>query len=100
MRRSTAIGLGAATVAVLDIAATVEALRSGHMALAVVTLLAAIGATVLVVTARRPAVEVRPDLASWTARTAAATGEPETHLINRALARHRDALDGAGGTDG
>lgn len=100
MRRSTAIGLGAATVAVLDIVATVEAFRTGRPVLAVLTLLATLGALALTLTARRPCIDVRDDLADWTARTAAATGEEETRLVDRAIARHRAALDGELGPDG
>jgi hypothetical protein len=94
------IGLGAATVAVLDVVATVEAFRTGRTALAVLALVAALGALALAVAARHPCVELREDLADWTARTAAATGEAETTLVDRAIARHRAALDGELGPDG
>ena len=92
MRRSTAIRLSAAAVACLDAAATVEALRTGRPVLAVITLLAAVVAVSLAMVARRPTVELRGDLARWTARLAAATGEAETEIVHRALARHRAAL--------
>jgi hypothetical protein len=99
MRRSTVIGLGAVTVAVLDVVATVEAFRTDRPTLAVVTSLAALVAFGLVASARRPCIEIRPDLADWTARTAAATGEDETSLVDRAVARHRASLDGEQGPD-
>lgn len=97
MRRSTAISLGAATATVLDVAVTVEALRSGHPALACVAAVAGLVTVVIAVHARRPAIELRPDLATWTSRTAAATGESEVAIVHRALTRHRAALDGERG---
>jgi hypothetical protein len=100
MRRSTTIGLGAATIAVLDVAVGVEALRTGRPALGVVALVAALGAVALTVATRRPCIELRPDLADWTARTAAGTGEEETSLVDRAVARHRAALDAEPEPDG
>jgi hypothetical protein len=99
MRRSTALSLGAATVAVLDVAAAVEAFRTDRPVLAVLSLLAAAIAAALAVHARRPAVELRADLAAWTSRTAAATGDTETTIVNRAVARHRASLDGERGPD-
>lgn len=100
MRTSTAIQWGAATVAVLDVAIAVEAIRVGQPGIAVAAVLAVIGAVTVLVTARRPTVELRRDAADWTARTAAATGEDETDIVHRALARHRAALDGERGPDG
>ena len=100
MRRSTTIRLGAVTVAVLDVVATVEAFRIGRPALAALALVAALGAISVAIAARRPCVEIRADLADWTARTAAATGESEARLVDRAVARHRATLDGELGTDG
>ena len=100
MRRSTAIRLSAGAVACLDAAATVEALRTGRPALAVITLFAAVVAVSMAAVARRPTVELRGDLARWTSRLAAATGEAETEIVNRALARHRAALGDEQGTDG
>lgn len=90
----TRIALVAAMVAALDVAATVEAWRSGHVALGAVTLLAGAGALTIAIRSRQPPVTLRPDLAAWAARTAAATGEAESHLLDRAVARHRDHLDG------
>lgn len=95
--RTSRIWIGAATIAVLDVAATVEAFRSGHPAIGVVTLIAALGAFALAIAARHPSVELRDDLAAWTARTAAATHESERDLVNRAVSRHRTALDGERG---
>ena len=102
MRASAAIRIGAAAVAVLNAAAMVEAFRVGRPELGVVNLLAVAGALSIVAIARRPTVGLRSDLAAWTARTSAATGEPEGHLVNRALAHHRALLDGsdAGVDDG
>ena len=100
MRRSTAIWLSAAAIACLDGAATVDALRTGRPVLAVITLMAGVVAASLAVVARRPTVELRGDLARWTARLAAATGEAETVIVNRALARHRAALGDEQDVDG
>lgn len=94
MRSSTAIGLGAATILVLDLAVAIETFRTGSRALGVLALMAAAVAVAVIGLARRPAVTLRDDLAAWTARTAAATGEPESRLLDRAVARHRDALAG------
>ena len=99
MRSSTAIGSSAAMIAVFDIVATVEAWRTGHIALGVVTLAAALVAVSVIVLARRPAVTLRSDLADWAARTSAATREPESRLIDRAVARHRADLDGLDAVD-
>jgi hypothetical protein len=94
MRTSAAIGLGAATVAVLDVAIAVEAARTGRAALFVVAVVATTMSISIVVLARRPTVGLRTDLADWVARTSAVTGEPEQRLLDRAVARHRAALDG------
>ena len=102
LRASAAIRLGASAVVVLNAAATVEAFRIGRPVLGVVNLLAIVGALSIVAIARRPTVELRSDLAAWTARTSAATGEPEGRLVDRAVAHHRALLDGpdAGIDDG
>lgn len=100
MRTSSAIWIGAITVALLDVAATVEAFRSGHPTLGVITILAAAAAVAVAVTARRPSVTLRGDLAAWTCRTAAATHEAEATIVARAVARHRAALEAERGSDG
>lgn len=94
MRRSTEISLGAATVVVLDLAVAVEAFRTDRPAIGTIAVLAALAATTVLVRARRPTIELRADLAAWTSRTAAATGEPESAIVQRAITRHRAALDG------
>ena len=100
MRRSTVIGVGAVTIATLDLVATVEAFRTDHVLLAVCTMTAGLTAAAIVTATRRPSIELRADLADWAARTAAATGEEERCLVDRAVARHRAALDGERDPDG
>ena len=100
MRRSTLIGVGAVTIAVLDVVATVEAFRTDQVLLALCTMTAGLAAVAIVMATRRPSIQLRPDLADWAARTAAATGEEERRLVDRAVARHRAALDGERDPDG
>lgn len=96
--RTSGIWIGAASVALLDVAVSIEAFRSGHAALGAVASVAAVGAIAIALAARRPAFELRSDLAAWTSRIAAATHEPETEIVNRAVARHRAALDAERGS--
>ncbi len=97
MRTSTAIGLGAAAIAVLDIAAAIEAARTDRPVLVALALVATVLAVSIVALARRPTVGLRADLADWVARTSAVTGEPEQRLLDRAVAHHRAALGDAPG---
>lgn len=96
MRPSNATVSAAVGITVLDVVVAVEAYRTERPLVGTLAALAAVAAAGLAARARRPGVALRPDLADWLARTAAATGEPERHLLDRALARHRSALDAGG----
>lgn len=76
--------------------ALVDALRRGDsdttlVTTAVLALLLALGVALL---RTRRAVLLRPDLAAWLARQAAATGEPVERLADRCVAAYRAGLTG------
>jgi hypothetical protein len=82
------------SAATLTAATAVEAWRIAEPLLTALSLAAAIGCAAAALGARHPVFELRADLATWVTRHAAATGEADDRIVGRAVARHRDAIDG------
>ncbi|GAA0913820.1 hypothetical protein GCM10009557_87420 [Virgisporangium ochraceum] len=92
------LGLVALTV----VAGLLDAISAGIWDLATVLALIAalIAAVVLGQRTDRRGVTVRPDLAAWLHRHAAATGEPVDRVVDRAVAAYLTGLTGAADRDG
>ncbi|MEY2960063.1 MAG: hypothetical protein RLZZ01_2631 [Actinomycetota bacterium] len=97
MNRSVRNRLQSTGAAAFATATGVEALRIGEPLLAALSTLAAAGAVAVLVGGRRPVFELRPDLAAWVQRTAAAGGDDEDRIVSGAVARQRDGIDGPPG---
>lgn len=94
MRSSPLVLLAAALLGTA--VALVDAVRRGDsdttlVTTAVLALLLALGAALL---RTRHTVPLRPDLAAWLGRQAAATGEPVERLADRCVAAYRAGLTG------
>jgi hypothetical protein len=84
------------TLAVIAIVGCVDAARDDHTSLAVLFGILAVGVAALALReARRGAIFLRRDLATWVERTSAATGETPDELTSRAVSRLRAGFAGS-----
>ncbi len=95
MRSNRRLLASMSMLAALATAGFVEAIRLGHAGLAALLGLAVLVAVGSIATMRqRTVVSLRADLATWAARTTAATGETPERLVDRAVSAYRAELDG------
>jgi ABC-type uncharacterized transport system permease subunit len=97
MNRLTMLASGL-SLAVIAVIGCVDAARQDHTGLAVLFGILAVGLAALTLgQARRGAIVLRPDLATWVERTSAVTGETPDELTSRAVSRLRAGFGAASG---
>ena len=78
------------SLAIIAVVGCVDAARDDHAGLAVLFGILAVGVAMLMLgQARRGAIILRRDLATWVDRTSAVTGETPDELTSRAVSRLR-----------
>ena len=89
MNRLTVLASGL-SLTVIAVVGCIDAAREDHAGLAVLFGILAVGlATLTLGQARRGAIVLRRDLATWVDRTSAVTGETPDELASRAVSRLR-----------